>query len=100
MAKKVQQSLIIRPIITEKSMKLVEEQNQYTFEIARKISKERIAKEIERLFNVKVMKIRTTTLPGKKVQWGRNRIPGRKRDTRKAVVTLKSSDSIDLFKVS
>jgi len=90
---------LIRPIITEKSIKLVDEQNQYTFLVEGNAAKEEIKKDIEKKFKVDVLKIRIINITGKKVSWGRRRISGRRSDRKKAVVTLKKSDSIDLFKV-
>lgn len=99
MRKKNKMKILIKPVITEKSLKLVDEQNQYTFLVGKHATKTKIRKEVEKKFNVTVLKTRIVNIIGKKVSWGRKRISGRRCDRRKAIVTLKKSDSIDLFKV-
>lgn len=99
MRKKFKSEILIRPIVTERSLKLVEELNQYTFQVSKEATKKVVKKSIEEKFKVTVEKVRVINLAGKSVLWGRRRIKGRKRDKKKAIVTLKSSDSIDLFKV-
>jgi len=99
MGKKLHTEILIRPIVTEKSIKLVEEQNQYCFEVAKGVSKKDVKQAIEKKFKVKVEKVRILNLIGRRTVWGRKRITGRRVDMKKAIVTLKSSDSIDLFKV-
>lgn len=99
MSKKARFEILIKPIVTEKSLKLVDEQNQYTFEVDKRATKPGIRKVIEKKFKVTVEKVRIVNLTGKKVIFGKKRISGRRKDRKKAIVSLKSSDSIDLFKV-
>jgi large subunit ribosomal protein L23 len=99
MKKKVLGDILIKPIITEKSLKLVDEENQYTFHVNRNAGKQDIKKAIESKFKVKVLKVRTVNVRGKRVSWGKFRIKGSRKNFKKAIVTLKSSDNIDLFKV-
>lgn len=99
MKKKINIKILIKPIITEKSLKLVDEQNQYTFLVGRYASKGKVKSKVEKKFNVTVLKTRIINIIGKKVSWGKKRISGRRSDRKKAIVTLKKSDSIDLFKV-
>lgn len=56
----------IRPITTEKAVKLIETENTLIFQTDRRVRKEEIKKEIETLFNVKVAKIRTLVRGNKK----------------------------------
>ncbi|MBN2016134.1 50S ribosomal protein L23 [Candidatus Dojkabacteria bacterium] len=91
--------ILIRPVITEKSLKLVDEKNQYTFVVSSFSNKTDVKKAIEKKFKVNVLKVRIVSVEGGRVLWGKRRISGRKKDYKKAIVTLKSSDSIDLFKV-
>lgn len=91
--------VVIRPIITEKSLKLVDEQNQYSFYVAENASKENVKRLIEEKFKVTVEKVRIISIRGKRVFWGAKKVEGRKKNEKKALVTLKSKDSIDLFKV-
>jgi large subunit ribosomal protein L23 len=99
MSKGVNFEILIRPVITEKSLKLVDEENQYTFEVDKRSNKYSIVKAVEEKFKVKVVKVRTVNLRGKRVSWGKKKIQGRRKDRKKAIITLKSGDSIDLFKV-
>lgn len=91
--------VLIKPIISEKTVKLAEELNQYTFEVFRNVSKITVAEAIEKKFSVKVLKVRTVNVLGKKVSFGKKRQTGKRSDVKKAVVTLKEGDSIDIFKL-
>jgi len=84
---------IISPNVTEKSTSL-SEHNKIVFKVQRKASKSSIKKSIEKIFKVKVIKINTINLKGtsKMVRNKKAFIPGYK----KAIVTLKKGQSIDL----
>ena len=85
--------VIKRPIITEKSMSLLDE-NKYTFEVDKNANKPEIKAAIEQIFDgVKVQKVRTMNYEGKKVRT-RHGI-GKKADWKKAVVTL-TADSAEI----
>ena len=85
--------VIKRPIITEKSMSLLDE-NKYTFEVDKNANKPEIKAAIEKIFDgVKVKKVRTMNYEGKKVRT-RHGI-GKKADWKKAVVTL-TEDSAEI----
>ena len=87
-------SIIIRPIITEHSYDAME-QNKYTFEVAKNANKVEIAKAIEELFNVKVVKVNTLNV---KPKTKRVRVvEGLTRTWKKAVGTLKDGDTIEIF---
>lgn len=58
--------MILKPLVTEKAVMLVESQNVLTFETDRKSTKEEIKKEIENLFEVKIDKIRSLIRKNKK----------------------------------
>ncbi|MDU1316147.1 MAG: 50S ribosomal protein L23 [Anaerococcus hydrogenalis] len=88
--------IVKRPIITEKSMELIED-NKYTFEVDKNANKAEIKKAIETIFEgVKVKKVRTLNFTGKKV---RTRYGyGKKADWKKAYVTLtEDSEAIEYF---
>lgn len=87
-------NLVKRPIITDKSTKLLEE-NQYSFAVDRKADKIKIKQAIEYIFNVKVEKINTCNIPTKKKRIGR--FIGIKTQYKKAIITLNNEDSINLF---
>ena len=84
---------ILSPVITEKATSQTE-QNKVTFKVNNKASKKSIKKAIEKIFKVNVIKINTITKKEKlKIVRGR---PGKKKGFKKALVTLKKGQSIDL----
>jgi large subunit ribosomal protein L23 len=86
--------VVRRPIVTEKSTSMQSMRNQFTFEVARSANKVEVKKAIETLFSVKVLKVNIVNLPAKqKRTFGR---PGATKPWKKAVVTLKKGDSIDI----
>ena len=87
--------IIIRPILTEKSLRLQKEANAYVFEVRRDANKPQIKKAVEDLFKVKVVKVSTINLKGKPRR--RYRAVGRTRSFKKAIVFLKEGDTIRLF---
>ncbi len=87
--------VIIRPIITEKSMRLKEEENKYTFEVHPKATKKDIKDAIEKLFDVKVEKVNTINVKGKRKRVGR--IITRRKNWKKAIVKLREGDKIEFF---
>lgn len=94
--------LIIRkPLITEKSTALKENNNRYLFEVDLYASKRQIKAAVEELFNVRVTEVRTAVYRGKpKVVMNRSgRFTGKGPNWKKAYVTLASGDSIDIFDV-
>lgn len=82
------------PIITDKATRLLEK-NQYSFVVDRYASKPMIKKEIEALFEVTVTDLNTCRLPRKKKRVGK--FVGWKPQYKKAIVTLKAGNSINLF---
>ncbi len=89
-------SIIIRPVITERSTHLSErEEAQYAFRVHIKSNKCEIKKAIEQCFNVKVTNVNTQRVKGK-----RKRVrfkEGKRPDWKKAIVTLQKGDRIDLI---
>lgn len=86
--------IIVRPIVSEKSYEMIGH-NRYTFEVAKHATKPAIARAIEEIFGVTVMKVNTMNVNGKprRVRLAK----GQTRDWKKAVVTLKEGDSIEFF---
>ncbi|MGN0588533.1 MAG: 50S ribosomal protein L23 [Ruminiclostridium sp.] len=92
---KTAQDIIVRPIITEKSMEGLAER-KYTFEVAKNANKIEVKKAVEALFGVKVAKVNTISVKGKKKRMGRSE--GYTSDWKKAVVTLtEDSKTIEFF---
>ncbi|ABB13735.1 MULTISPECIES: 50S ribosomal protein L23 [Carboxydothermus] len=86
--------IIIRPLITEKSMDLAQE-NKYTFIVDKNANKIEIKNAIEELFKVKVEKVNTIRVKGKMKRVGR--FVGRTPEYKKAIVKLRAGDKIELF---
>ena len=86
--------IIIRPIVSEKSYDLVG-MNRYTIEVAKTASKPQIAQAITAIFDVTVTNVNTMNVTGKprRLRYAK----GKTRDWKKAVVTLKEGDTIELF---
>ena len=88
--------IIIKPILTEKSDQLVENL-QYTFEVAKDANKVEIKNAIEKIFNVKVVAIRTINVHRKAKRM--QRYQGFKPAYKKAIVKLAPGQSIDAFEL-
>lgn len=88
--------VIRRPVITEKSTVQSDDLNQYVFEVASNANKHQIKEAIEVIFEVKVEKVNTMVMPAKRGRRGRNWYL-RSKQWKKAVVTLKPGDTIELF---
>ncbi len=92
----IAQDIIIRPVITEKSM-LGAAEKKYAFEVAKSANKIEIAKACEELFKVKVSKVNTVSVRGQFRRQGRNN-GGYTKSWKKAYVTLTSdSKPIEFF---
>ena len=89
-------NIVIKPVITEKSLQMAN-QGRYTFEVNKKATKGSIAKEINRIYDVNVEKVRTMILPGKKRKVFGTRKFTKGSVTKKAVVDLEEGQSIDVF---
>lgn len=87
-------SIIRRPIISERTMDLLAE-NKYTFEVDIKATKPQIREAVEQIFNVDVEKVNTMRVRGKKRRMGRSE--GKRPDWKKAIVTVKEGQRIELF---
>ncbi|MCR4784189.1 MAG: 50S ribosomal protein L23 [bacterium] len=85
--------VLIRPLITEKSMDQHAD-NKYTFLVALKANKFDIRNAVESLFKVSVLKVTTVRMMGKRKR--RGRIYGKRPDYKKAYVTIKAGDKIEI----
>ena len=87
--------IIIKPIITEDSMDKMEDK-KYSFKVAVDANKSEIKKAVEAIFDVKVVKVNTMNMKGKKKRVGQH--VGRTSDWKKAIVTLtEDSKAIEFF---
>ncbi len=87
--------ILKRPILTEKVMRMRENKNIVAFEVDINANKKEIKEAIEKIFNVKVKKVRTLIVRGKKVRRGFKE--GKRPNWKKAYVELKEGDRIEYF---
>lgn len=92
-------TIIIKPIITEKSIKDVES-GKYTFQTALLAHKPAIKKAIEREFNVHVTSLTSIIVKGKTQRQGKRREEITLAPTKKVIVGLKKGETIDLFNIA
>ncbi|MFH1838275.1 MAG: 50S ribosomal protein L23 [Candidatus Kuenenbacteria bacterium] len=86
--------ILVRPISTEKATNLMPF-NQYIFEVAKNSNKNEIKKAIQAVYNVKPIKVNTVKIKGKSVRHGKTK--GRTKDWKKAIITLKQGEKIEVF---
>ena len=91
--------ILKRPVITEKSYRLVKTQNAYTFEVSLESTKGQVKEVVEKTFNVKVLDVHTTVTAGKVKTKGKKRLKVRQPDQKKAIVKLAPGQTIELFEV-
>lgn len=87
--------IILRPIITEKTMKMMAEDNKVTFEVAKGANKVLVRQAVEALFKVEVVKVNMQNTKPKTKRVGR--YTGKTSVVHKAIVKIKEGQSIDLF---
>ena len=85
--------VLLKPMITEKST-LLQEEGRYTFQVALRANKGLVKEAVEKNFNVNVVDVNITMLRGKRKRYGPKvkKMP----DTKKAVVTLRAGERINL----
>lgn len=89
--------VILAPVVSEKSYDLIELNNTYTFEVDPRANKQEIRAAVEKLFDVRVLRVNTMNRQGKRKRYGYK--IGKRRNVKRAVVQLAVGDSIDLFGV-
>jgi large subunit ribosomal protein L23 len=87
--------IIRRPIITEKTNIQKDAANQVTFEVDPRANRVEVKRAVEKIFNVKVADTRTMNVIGKEKR--RGRILGKRRNWKKAIVTLMPGERIEIF---
>lgn len=88
------EKVLRKPVLTEKSYRLQEEENTYTFEVLSEANKIEIRKAVEEKFDVDVEDVRTINTRGKQKRFGR--IEGETSGMKKALVKLEEGYRIDL----
>lgn len=93
--------VLVRPRITEKVNSQMEKDGRYTFVVDKRANKIEIKKAVEEFFDVKVADVNTIVVPAKaKSRFTKaGLVSGRKPSFKKAIVTLKEGESIDLFSI-
>ena len=91
----IQYEVIKRPVITEKTSIQKEASGQVSFEVDRRANRIEIKRAVETIFNVKVSSVKTMQVKGKIKR--RGRIVGKRKDWKKAIVTLLPGERIDFF---
>jgi large subunit ribosomal protein L23 len=86
---------IVRPVITEQTSSAFQDRGEYTFQVHPKATKPQIRLAVEQLFGVKVTGVWTSNQRGKERRVGQT--AGRRPNWKKAIVTLREGDSIEIF---
>jgi large subunit ribosomal protein L23 len=89
-------SVLIRPVVSEKSTTLMDA-NTYVFVVDPRATKIDVRNAVEQAFNVKVTNVNTLNRKGKSTRNRRTGVVGSRPDTKRAIVTLRQGDSINLF---
>jgi large subunit ribosomal protein L23 len=89
-------SVIIRPVVSEKSYDLIEG-NVYTFVVHPDANRTQIRQAVEQVFGVRVVKVNTLNRKGKRIRSRRTGAFSTRPTTKRAIVTVHADDTIDLF---
>jgi len=90
------ENVLIKPLLTEKTSKETEAFNRYSFVVSTKANKNQIKSAVEKFFDVKVLNVRTSVLPGKTKRTAK----GHKKtaSSKKAYVQIQDGQKIEFFK--
>jgi large subunit ribosomal protein L23 len=91
--------ILKKPVVTEKSLALANNERIYTFEVAVTATKHQVKEVIEGLFDVSVVRIRTVIVKSAPKKTGKKRQVTAQGKIKRALVTLKEGDTIGLFEV-
>ena len=89
--------IIFSPVVSEKSYLMIEDQNTYTFLVDPRSNKTEIKQAVQDIFDVTVLRVNTQNRKGK--QKRTRYVLAKRKDTKRALVTLAPGDSIELFGV-
>jgi len=90
------ENVLVKPLLTEKTSKVTEAFNRYAFVVNVKSNKNQIKSAVEKFFNVKVVSVRTSVLPGKTKRAGKSM--RKSSSTKKAYVQIQEGQKIEFFK--
>lgn len=91
--------IIRRPVVTEKSMRMSETGNTYTFEVAPEANKVEIRRAVEAMFGVNVANVNTMRVAGKTRRRSYRHKAGRTAERKKAMVTLAPGETLDVVEM-
>jgi large subunit ribosomal protein L23 len=89
--------VILKPVITEKSMKLLQDENKVTLKVKQSANKVQIKNAFEKIFGVEATQVRVSNVPDKPTTRG-GKYQGKIAGYKKAIVTVKDGEAIDLYK--
>lgn len=89
--------VILSPVVSEKSYGLIEHNNTYTFVVDPRANKTEIKQAVQSIFDVTVTRVNTQNRKGKTKRTGN--VMGKRKNVKRAMVTLAAGDEIDLFGV-
>ena len=89
--------VILEPVVSEKSYDLIQDFNTYTFVVDPRTNKTEVKQAVQAIFDVRVVSVNTLNRKGKQKRTGYKL--GRRKSTKRALVTLAIGDSIDIFEV-
>ncbi|HLF85672.1 MAG: 50S ribosomal protein L23 [Nitrospirota bacterium] len=87
--------ILIKPLLTEKMTALKESENRISFVVDKRANKIEVKKAVEEAFKVKVAAVNVMNLLGKKKRLGK--FAGKRPDWKKAIITLKKGEKLELF---
>ena len=87
--------IIVKPLVTEKSTEILQDGNWVTFRVHMDANKIQIREAVEKIFDVKVLRVNTGIVRGKQRRFGKH--VGVTKPWKKAVLRLKDGDKIELF---
>lgn len=90
------ENILLKPVLTEKLSVATEQNNTYGFKVELKANKNQIKKAVETFYNVKVLSVRTSVLPGKMKRAGKHAFKTGK--SKKAFVKIAEGQSIEFYK--
>lgn len=92
--------VIKKPVITEKSLALANQKDTYVFQVDRLANRDQVAQAVKEAFGVDVLSVRTTVSHKKAIKTGKKRMAVITAPVKKAFVTIKKGQTIEVFDVS
>ncbi|NNC74375.1 MAG: 50S ribosomal protein L23 [Acidimicrobiia bacterium] len=89
--------VVLRPVVSEKSYDLIQDENTYTFVVHPTANKTEIKQAIQKIFDVQVDSVRTINRRGKLKRQGW--VTGRRPNVKRALIKLREGNTIDIFEV-